>query len=190
MPVAPPPPEALAERTRQVALFTPAVRRDIYRVLLSPTSPGAPPATPPAGASPSGVEAGLAVSRPAPGAAGGGACAFVMRGAPLPPGFALATDAELTTSIGMMGKTDAQSYALLVAFETFLARAAATWDAAQAAALSVEFLVAFGAELTPRLDVMNRIRTAKLSAAELKTLKSPPHNAFVEQSTLEMFQGE
>ena len=89
-----------------------------------------------------------------------------------------------------MGKTDAQSYALLVAFETFLARAAARWDAAQAAALSVEFLVAFGAELTPRLDVMNRIRTAKLSAAELKTLKSPPHNAFVEQSTLEMFQGE
>lgn len=165
-------------------MFTPTVRRDIYKILLSPTSPGAPPATPSAAASPAGVEVGLAVDRTSP-----GACAFGMRGQPLLPGFVLADDNELTGCIGMLGQTDAQAYTLLVAFESFLARAAQRWELAQTAALSVEFLVAFGAELTPRLDVMTRIRTAPLSATELATLRSPPWNAFVDQTSLNMFQG-
>ena len=56
------------------------------------------------------------------------------------------------TTIGMMGKTDPHSYALLVAFESFLARLAKQWDLKVISGLSVDFLVAFGAELTPRLD--------------------------------------
>ena len=88
-----------------------------------------------------------------------------------------------------MGKTDPQSYALLAAFESFLARAAQRWDLTQAAALSVEFLVAFGSELTPRLDVNTRIRTSKLNPAELATLQSPPYLPFIDQNALQMFQG-
>ena len=79
--VAPPPVHEVAERQRQTPLFTAAVRRDIYRVLLSPATPGAPPATPSATASPAGVEAGLAVNKAPP-----GACAFGVRSAPLLPG--------------------------------------------------------------------------------------------------------
>ena len=44
-------------------------------------------------------------------------------------------------------------------------------------------------ELTPRLDVNARIRTAKLSAEELATLRSPPWCNFVDQNSLAMFQG-
>lgn len=89
----------------------------------------------------------------------------------------------------MMGKTDPQSYALLAAFESFLALVAKRWDLSQSATLSVEFLVAFGAELTPRLDVNTRIRTSKLSPAELATLRSPTYLPYIDQNALEMFQG-
>ena len=90
----------------------------------------------------------------------------------------------------MMGRTDAQSYALLVAFESWLARAAARWELAQTARLSVEFLVAFGAELGPRLEPMVRVRTSRLTAEELATLRSPPFSSFVDLNALAVFQGQ
>ena len=89
----------------------------------------------------------------------------------------------------MMGRTDAQSYALLAAFESWLARAAARWELAHTATLSVEFLAAFGMELGPRLELTARIRTSRLSAEELATLRAPPFSAFVDQNALAVFQG-
>lgn len=174
-----------------MGLFTAAVRRDIWSILLSPTSPESPPAPPPPHASPAGLEIGLALRKPAAASAPPGvtaACAFGVRSLPLPPLFELATDAELQTSIGMMGRTDHESLALLQAFEALLVKACAGWTAAQANALSVEFLVAFGNELGERLDIRQRVRSTKLMADELHTLRTPPFAALVDQGMLGMFQ--
>ena len=59
---------------------------------------------------------------------------------------------------------------------------------AQANALSVEFLVAFGNELGERLDIRQRVRSTTLMADELHTLRTPPFAALVDQGMLGMFQ--
>ena len=75
------------------------------------------------------------------------------------------------------------------AFEGFLENLAAThWGAAQVAPLPVDFLLAFGRELTPRLDLMARVRGAQMEAAEVAA-RAPPFAAFVDQQQLATFQG-
>ena len=48
---------------------------------------------------------------------------------------------------------------MTAAFEMYLTRKASGWSAADVSGLSLEFLVAFGRELTPRLDVHHRVRS-------------------------------
>jgi hypothetical protein len=57
-----------------------------------------------------------------------------------------------------------------------------------AARLSVEFTVAFGTELTSRLDINHRVRSTKLTPEELTTLRSPPFAPFVDEIALQIFQ--
>ena len=45
------------------------------------------------------------------------------------------------------------------------------------------------AELVPRLDLMARVRGAKMEAAEVASLRAPPFAAFVDQQQLATFQG-
>merc|ERR1719247_863230 len=73
--VSPLPPDVVAARTPQVAIFTPAVRRCVYNFLLNPDHPGVPVAEPSAAASAAAASGSLAfevvlATRPA-GAAGG-----------------------------------------------------------------------------------------------------------------------
>ena len=56
--------------------------------------------------------------------------------------------------------------------------------------LSVEFLTCFGAELTPRLDVHHRIRSTRLSDAEVATLRAPPFSPYVDQNVIVRFQSQ
>ena len=78
--------------------------------------------------------------------------------------------------------------AVTVAFESFLSKLVASWRPHDVSRLSVNFLIAVGAELTRRLDVHHRIRSTKLSAAELATLRSLPFKNFVDLATLNTFQ--
>jgi hypothetical protein len=173
---------ALAERQRQSSLFVPAVRRDVYKVLLCPRSPGTPP--PPTAAGGGTVfGVGLALRG---GESGGPADAFCLYelscGCPL--GMRQAEPSALSDAISAIGGTSPASHALTLAFESFLARlAACAWTSAHVQPLSVEFLVAFSCELTPRLDVHDRIRSSELSAPQVRVLSSPPFCAYANQET-------
>ena len=74
----------------------------------------------------------------------------------------------------------------------FLSTAAPTFSFERqpdiAARLSVEFTVAFGSELTARLDINHRIRSTRLEPEQLATLRALPYAPFVDQNALQMFQ--
>ena len=112
----------------------------------------------------------------------------------MPAGFAVVDDKQLLDAIGAMGQVQSadpsfQPLVVTVAFEGFLAAVAArSWQPAHASRCSVEFCVAFGQELTQRLNINHRVRTTKLTPEELATLRSPPFAPFVDQSALQMFQ--
>jgi len=187
--VGPIPAAELEERRSQVTNFTPTVRRDIFNVLLNPYHPYEPVASSTAAANADGevaFEVSLwvklaTVEHPA-------CCAFRTRAAGTLFGYKIASEQQMINSIGMIGKADEQGYALTTAFESFVSAAAKGWEPQQTSHLSVEFLVAFGRELGRRLDITHRIRSSKLSADELNTLKTPPFSTFVNQWELQMFQ--
>ena len=190
----------LSSRETQVGLFTPATRRAIYAILLNPRNPTAPVAAP----SPRAVAAAAAGEVPfevglwmAPGHGGTPAFCFVEHAAGAPKSgdpsapWQLQSVDVLLQAISNIGKPAPEAARRVTdAFEGFLAKLAAThWGAAQVAPLPVDFLLAFGRELTPRLDLMARVRGAKMEAAEVAALRSPPFAAFVDQQQLATFQG-
>ena len=93
------------------------------------------------------------------------------------------------SALTAIGRVDPSGYAATLAFESFLASlAAACWQPQHVSRLSVDFLVAFGCELTPRLDVNHRIRSTELAAADKAKLRAPPFAAFADQAALAAFQ--
>ena len=190
----------LSSREAQVGLFTPATRRAIYAILLNPRNPTAPVAAP----SPRAAAAAAAGEVPfevglwrAPGLGGTPAFCFVEHAAGAPKSgdpsapWQEQSGEVLLQAIASIGKPSPEAARRVTdAFEGFLSNLAAThWGAAQVAPLPVDFLLAFGRELTPRLDLMARVRGAKMEAAEVAALRSPPFAAFVDQQQLATFQG-
>jgi hypothetical protein len=108
--------------------------------------------------------------------------------AQLPAGWTALSDDTLLSAVSRMGEPESLPLAATKAFEAFLAQKARAWGAQQAARLSVEFVVAFGRELTARLDINFRTRSSKLSDTDLATLTSPPFSSFVDHSVLQTFQ--
>ena len=72
---------------------------------------------------------------------------------PLPDGWRLLDDDTLLSALDRLGEAEPLPLAATTAFEKFLTRAAAAWGDEETASLSVEFLIAFGRELTSRLDL-------------------------------------
>jgi len=193
--------EEVAERRKQQPLFNATVRRDIFAVLLNPSKPGASSTCTAAvcavtaGRVPYAVslvaKSSMAKGRPSPHAPDElDTFAFVDRSmtASLPDGWTALCDEALVGAVSHMGEPEPLPLAALKAFEAFLAQKATAWSVQSTSALSVEFLVAFARELTPRLDINFRIYTQKLSDAELATLSTPPFSAFVDSSVLRAFQ--
>jgi len=181
---------AVGERTPQLELFTPVVRRDLYAVLINSHAPNS------AGSRPmDGVGSIFSVALLGKASIAGGAVdtfAYVDRGAVglhVAAGFVAFDDNVLLESIQQIGSTSPQGIAATLAFEHYLAATAkASWSSDTVKALSVEFLVAFAKELTPRLDISHRMRATKLSADEVRTLATPPYARFVDQGVLRTFQ--
>jgi len=175
------------EREREKVLFTPAVRRAIYNVFLNPHRPGAPNATPSAAAS-------AAIAR---GRVPFEVCVRARSSQPFvfqtlaDDGVVLDVDdsVALLDTIKHIGDPTPDGVALAEAFEAWLAERARGWTTADVAELPVEFLIAFGRELTPRLDIGHRIRSTKLSEDELATLSQPPFCHYVDATLLASFQG-
>ena len=114
---------------------------------------------------------------------------FAPRHAALPPGFEPMPEPVVLDAIARIGGTEPHAYTATCAFEAFLAELAARcWQPRHAARLSVQFLVAFGNELTPRLDATQRIRSTALEPNELAALSSPPLAAYIDQQQLSTFQ--
>jgi len=170
-------------------MFTAAARRDVYKFLLNPDEPGEPRATHTEqhlGAALLAKSSGRAPSTPLD------TLAFVDRSAlpsgPLPAGWTLLDDATLLRALDHLGETEPLPLAALGALEKFLARKAAAWGDAHVRRLSVEFLVCFGRELTPRLDVNHRIRSVALTDVELATLSTTPFAKYVDATVLRGYQ--
>ncbi|KAK3234821.1 hypothetical protein CYMTET_54941 [Cymbomonas tetramitiformis] len=176
-----------AWRSAQVPLFNGAVRRDIYNILLHPAHPYAG-ATPAASGQGSAFEVVIAVKADAAGQHQ--VYALLPRNSWMPTGFKVLSDTEIMQAISQIGEISPYAHAVTVAFERFLsALAKDKWHSAQhTAQLSVEFLVAFGTELTPRLGINNRICTQRLSLEAKQTLSNAPYAAYVDQAMLQSFQ--
>jgi hypothetical protein len=173
----PPPPVispislSFEERAQQACLFTPACRRDVYRVLC----------TPPRGP--------LAV----------GAMCWVARvrdgQVVIEPRVQGAADdkeavAETVKFIEELGQASPVGAAAAATFEKLLvSEYVPFWGDEDAAELSVAFLVAFGNELTPRLDIKHRIRSRQLEKADAAWLRSLPLTWGFEARDLDQFQG-
>ena len=189
-----------AEREREKLLFVPAVRRAVYTCFINPRRPGAPNVSPTAEAVAAASQARipfevmLYADRPLSKFVllqADAACrfAFVTNGLDAPAGFVAVGDAIVLDALKMLGDPSGTGVALVAAFETWLTLTAQGWTTADTELLPVEFLVAFGRELTQRLDCSHRIRSTKLDEESLRTLRTPPFDAYVDQPMLTSFQG-
>merc|ERR1719238_2318733 len=187
----------LSERQMQAPMFRGAVLRDLYAFLLNPNAPGRPLPTPSPTASASASRFGAALlgksSNKLDMTNAIDTLAFVDRAAvatatSLPAGWRVLDEPTLLSALDHMGEVSALPLAAMKALEKYLARKVATWSEDEAKSLSVQFLVCFGLELTPRLDVHHRIRSTKLTDEEMAVLTSPPYSHFVDQALLERYQ--
>ena len=95
----------------------------------------------------------------------------------------------LLDAIGQMGGVEPHAWAATCSFENFLSGIVQrVWQPADTFKLSVGFLVAFGHEMTQRLDIMHRIRSSRLTKEEIAKLSTPPLSGYVNQATLRAFQ--
>ena len=181
-----PSPVDLAERRSQEPMFTGVVLRDAYRFLCDPDllGDGARP--------PKQHLAAAMLGKPSGTAAGLDTFAFVDRAAlpasSLPDGWQLLDDTTLLSALNHLGEATLLPIAATRAFEKYLQRKALHWSDEHTRRFSVEFLVAFGRELTPRLDVSHRIRSTKLTVEEYNALSGPPFSLGVDQGVLHRFQ--
>ena len=182
----------------QKHLFTPAVRRALYNVMINPRRPGTANLAP----SQAAVEAAAQNRVPfevalyaaeSPTGDGRGPAThykFATHGGAAPPaGFAPTDERSMFEWIAQIGDPSPDGVAITEAFEGWLLDTARSWSDEDAALLPVEFLIAFGRELTTRLDISHRIRSTKLDAESLATLTTPPFGRYVDPEVVRAFQG-
>lgn len=189
-------------RKDQEAYFTPSVRRDIYAFLLNPKAPGTAPTTPISGTTASADgRVPFAVALVASCCKGGPQTAapldpnqmdtfsFIDRPPSaqqqLPQGWVQLDDSLLLAAVGHIGRSAPLPLAVTEAFEHYLSKQCSNWGPDQTAHLSNDFLIAFGRELTPRLDIHHRIRSTRLSEEEVIRLTA---STCVDQNVLRLFQ--
>ena len=177
------------ERERERVFFPPVVRRAIYNVLINPREPCAPNAAPSAAAAEAAVQGKVPFEVGLYTDATRAKYAFVTHGVTPPWGFGPAAPSDLERAMRQLGDPSAFGVTITEAFEAWLAVVARGWTPQSVAQLPVEFLIAFGRELTPRLDVNDRIRSTRLDADTLATLRAPPFGRFVDSTLLDTFQG-
>ena len=93
--------------------------------------------------------------------------------------------------ISQIGKLSPEGMEVTAAFESLLVTDYVPWwSDADAASLSTSFIVAFGLELTPRLDLAHAVRSRALPAADVAWLRtlSTAVLAGVTQNLLDTYQ--
>ena len=168
-------------------MFMPSVRRDIYRVMRNPLQPTRGLTAEERKAHESLFAVALLARKNHEGIVDG--YSFVDRRTLNRMGqkYALCSDIEVLNAIKSVGLPTEHGIALTIAFETYLAGVTSNWGDHEASSLSVEFLVAFGTEMTKRLDVNHRIRSGMLSESDVAILKAEPFSACVDISALQAY---
>jgi hypothetical protein len=200
----PPPPQHMVEvkvRTKYCAdemmareqdafMFTSSVRRDIYTILRNPNNLQFG-ASIPVGEGSSVFGSVLLAKKSSE--VGWDTYLFANRRAferldPDEHDYVALSDEKMIEAVGKIGIVTPLSLALTEAFEAYLSQLAKNWGDRDVSCLSVETLLAFGRELTPRLDINNRIRSWKLSDEELLILSSESFAGCVDMRAMQQYQ--
>jgi len=103
--------------------------------------------------------------------------------------YELFDENSMVSEISNIGGVSTRDIAITRAFEEYLREQVMTWGEKETANLSVQFLVAFSKIFTHPLDIHHRIRSTQLSKDEVMVLSNEPYCQFVDQRTLQLFQG-
>jgi hypothetical protein len=194
--------EELQSREKDRPMFTPAVRADVYNVLRHPNSPttGAPAPNPSSSSSSSPFQAILlAKQQNSQQQSGFDTYSFCDRALfekmieqdhPQLKQYTVLGNDEMMQAVACIGKTTPRALAITKAFEAYLSQTAWTWGDEEASGFSVEFLIAFGNELSTRLDINHRIRSTKLSDEEVDVLSNQPFCNYVQPEAMQVFQNK
>eukprot|EP00980_Cylindrotheca_fusiformis_P014710 scaffold4004_cov105-Cylindrotheca_fusiformis.AAC.9 len=104
--------------------------------------------------------------------------------------YTVLSDDDMIQALSLIGDTSPRGLAITKAFEAYLSQTAWTWGDKEAAGFCVEFLIAFGNELSTRLDVNHRIRSKKLTEEEVAILSKQPFCNYVQPDAMRIFQNK
>ncbi len=169
----------LAQREKEVPMWTPNVHRDIYNILLNPYQLNSKYK--------GDVDAGAVLV-----AKQMSSFAFVdkvnLKGVGLPADWTILSHELILNAIDHMGELTANALAVLKAFEKYLETKVKKWTGVDVANLSVEFLFCFGRELAPKFDINHRLRTRQCTLSEQQLLQSAPYSQYISIEIVKRYQ--
>lgn len=169
----------VAQREKEVPMWTHNVHRDIYNILLNPylLNPKYK----------GDLDAGAVLV-----AKQMNCFAFIdkasLKGVTLSAEWTILSDELMLNAIDHMGEITANALAVLKAFEKYIETKVKKWTGVDVTNLSVEFLFCFGRELTPKFDINHRLRTRQCTAEEQQLLQSAPYAQFVSSEIVKRYQ--
>jgi hypothetical protein len=195
----------LQARSEQAVLFTPACRRDVYRVLCSEPRGalrgGPAPAAPGGGGLGFGAFGAPAAPPPPPPPSTAPPLRFVLPPQPSAPPLRLVRTEQLDAAsrgaaieatlraVEIVGEPTPAGVAFTEAFEQLLVQEyVGWWSDEDGASLSVAFRTAFGNELTPRLDLPHALRGRALPREDVAWLRTLPPAIPFDRRLLDVFQ--
>ena len=112
----------------------------------------------------------------------------LLKGLILPAEWSILSDELTINAIDSIGLLNTLPLAIFKAFEEYLKFKVKKWSNADVDNLSIEFLICFGKELYPRLDLNNRIRTRELSLEEQKILSNELYIQYINTAIIKKYQ--
>ena len=184
--------QEIDSREVDASMFTQAVRKDVYTILKNPYSATQGGLSPDLWNSDD-FGAALVVKKSSSGE--WDTYAFVDRHTFFnemnveQDGYVALSNDDMIQAIDCIGNIDPLSLALTKAFEHYLSWLVQEWgDMDAASSFSIEFLAAFGRELTERFDLNSRIRSGRLTEEDLKVLSTEAFAHCVDPEVMWAFQ--
>ena len=112
----------------------------------------------------------------------------LLKGLILPVEWSILSDELTINAIDSIGLLNTLPLAIFKAFEEYLKFKVKKWSNADVDNLSIEFLICFGKELYPRLDLNNRIRSRELSLEEQKILSNELYIQYINTAVIKKYQ--
>lgn len=112
----------------------------------------------------------------------------LLKGLTLPSEWSILSDELTINAIDSIGVVNALPLAIFKSFEEYIKFKVKKWTNADIDKLSIEFLICFGKELYPRIDLNNRIRSRELTLDEQKILSKEPYIQYINPSIIKKYQ--